>query len=238
VASRRASEELILQGRVKVNGVTVTELGIKVDAAKDEITVNGQVTEEQGRPIVVMLNKPKGFVSTVSDPHAEQTVMDLVDTGGRRLYPVGRLDKDTKGLILLTDDGELANRLLHPSHEITKVYEVRATGNIDQKSIEKLISGVNLDDGPTLPATIGHVQIGGGQAFFRIGIREGRKRQVRRMVEAVGGKVRELVRVEFAGLKLGTLPEGGWRELSRSETERLRVAAGVGKKPQERKGAR
>ena len=231
VASRRASEELILAGRVRVNGAVVTELGVKVDPALDVITVDGSETKEETRPVIVALNKPKGFVSTVSDPHAEKTVMMLVNMEGRRLYPVGRLDKDSRGLLLMTDDGELANRLLHPSHEAEKVYEVRARGDMGALQFEKLTTGVELEDGRTAPARVENVRVDGKLIAFRITIKEGKKRQVRRMVRALGAHVYDLRRVEFAGISLGILPEGHWRELSRAETDRLRRRFGLASDP-------
>lgn len=237
IASRRASELLITEGRVKVNGEVVTELGFKVDPARDEIIVDGMETEEPGRPVIIALNKPKGYVSTVKDPHAEKTVMMLVDYEGRRLYPVGRLDRESRGLLLLTDDGELAQKLLHPSHEIEKIYEVKAMGEIGARGIEKLISGVELEDGRTAPARIEDVRIETNRSSFRIAIKEGKKRQVRRMVQAVGGRVYDLRRIEFGGVTLGMLPEGSWRELSRAEGDRLRARLGL-KSSRPRKGKR
>lgn len=237
IASRRASEELIASGRVKVNGITVTELGVKVDPSKDEITVDGMETEEPGRPVIIALNKPKGYVSTVKDPHAEKTVMMLVDYEGRRLYPVGRLDRESRGLLLLTDDGELAQKLLHPSHEIEKVYEVKAIGEIGVRDIEKLIGGVELDDGKTAPARIEDVRIEKNRVSMKIAIKEGKKRQIRRMIQSVGGRVYDLRRVEFGGITLGMLPEGSWRELSRAEGDRLRARLGL-KSSRPRKGKR
>lgn len=238
VASRRACEELITAGRVRVNGVVVSELGVKVDPETDEITVDGKETEKQGRPVVIMLHKPKGYVSTTSDPHAEKTVMQLVDFEGRRLYPVGRLDQDSRGLMLLTDDGELANRLLHPSHGAEKVYEVRAWGKMDQKSFEIMAKGVDLEDGKTAPARVEEVRLEGDHISFRIAIKEGKKRQIRRMVRALGGRVADLRRVEFAGLKLGVLPEGRWRELSRAEADGLRRRFGLVSGPRRKKVAK
>ena len=227
IASRRACEEIIAAGRVRVNGVVVTELGAKADPDRDAITVDGAKAEKQGKPIIVALNKPKGFISTVSDPHAEKTIMELVRIEGRRLYPVGRLDKESRGLILLTDDGELANRLLHPSFDAEKVYEVRARGSLDQKSFEKMGSGVLLAEGRTAPAKVEEVRIDGEKSAFRIVIKEGKKRQIRMMVRALGGRVYDLRRVEFAGIKLGTLQEGYWRELTRAEADGLRKRFGL-----------
>lgn len=227
VASRRASEELITAGRVRVNGQVVSELGAKVDPETDVIEVDGHGVEEAQEPIVIMLHKPKGFDSTVSDPHAEKTVMDLVRIPGRRLYPVGRLDRESRGLILLTDDGELAQRLLHPQYGAEKIYEVRARGNLDQKSFEIMGKGVELAEGRTAPARVEEVRMEEGKIAFRIAIKEGKKRQIRMMVRALGGRVYDLRRVEFAGLKLATLQEGYWRQLTRAEVSDLRKKFGL-----------
>ena len=163
--------------------------------------------------------------------------MDLVQVEGRRLYPVGRLDKDSRGLMLMTDDGELANRLLHPSHGAEKIYEVRAYGNMDQKSFELMATGVELEDGKTSPARVEEVTIEGTQISFRVAIKEGKKRQIRRMVRALGGRVSDLRRVEFAGIKIGTLQEGHWRELSRAEADGLRRRFGLVPGPRRKKEA-
>lgn len=221
VASRRAAEELILAGRVRVDGETVTELGAKFDADA-VIEVDGRRIDGAREPIVVLLNKPKGYTCTVSDPHAERTVMELVDEGGRRLYPVGRLDKDSRGLLLLTDDGDLAHRLLHPSVGVEKVYEVRARGTFTPQDFEKLAKGVALEDGITAPARVEEAQSGGNRVTFRIAIHEGRKRQIRLMVRALGGHVIDLKRIQFAGIELGALPEGSWRRLRPGEVGALR----------------
>jgi 23S rRNA pseudouridine2605 synthase len=228
VASRRGAEEIIASGRVVVNGEVVTEQGVKVDLNVDEVRLDGKrVLMPKGPSRVLMLNKPKGYVSTVKDPHAEKTVMELIDSDDRRLYPVGRLDKDSRGLMLMTDDGELAHRLLHPSHEATKVYLVRARGDVDQKDIEKLATGIMLEDGKTAPASLQDVSIQKDMIRFRITIKEGKKRQIRLMVRAIGAHVFDLRRVEFAGLGLGDLPEGKWRELSAPEIAKLRKQFGL-----------
>ncbi len=222
VASRRSCEELIKHGRVKVNGKAVTEMGVTVDPDIDDILVDGKPIAGAQKTVVVALNKPRGYVSTVSDPHAERTVMDIVKIEGHRLYPVGRLDKESRGLMLLTDDGDLANKLLHPSHRVEKIYEVTAKGGLDAKALERMAKGVMLEDGMTDPARLIEVRIDDDKTRFVIGLKQGRKRQVRRMVRAVGGHVTNLRRIEFAGLKLGDLPEGKWRELSRAEVTEIK----------------
>lgn len=226
VASRRASEELISSGKVKVNGVVVTELGTKVDEENDRIEVEGTEIAAGGQePIVIALNKPKGYVTTVSDPHAEHTVMELVEIPGRRVYPVGRLDKDTRGLLLFTDDGDLAHKLTHPSHGIEKTYRVNAWGEIGPEEMKQLASGVEIEEGKTAPAKIENVRIEGKKIRFTITIREGKKRQIRKMVIAVGGRVSELTRTFFAGIPLGDIPEGAWRILTRREVTVLKRLA-------------
>jgi 23S rRNA pseudouridine2605 synthase len=225
VASRRASERIIAEGRVTVDGVEVTDPALRVG--------EGSAVQVDGRPVgpgpdervVYALNKPAGVVSTASDTHGRPTVVGLVDGGHRRLYPVGRLDADSTGLILLTDDGELANRLTHPRYEVPKRYRVRVAGGTPgPQAIESLRSGIELDDGLTAPAG---VEVA-GDSVIEVTIREGRKRQVRRMCEAVGHPVLELCRVAFGPLELGTLAPGQSRRLGEEEMERLRSAPGPG----------
>ncbi|MBI5445679.1 MAG: rRNA pseudouridine synthase, partial [Deltaproteobacteria bacterium] len=221
---RRQAEEWIREGKVRVNGKVVTELGTKVDPETDRIAVSGKPIPPERSPVVVLLNKPAGYVTTVRDPHAERTVMDLLKGLDRRVYPVGRLDKDSRGVLLLTDDGELANRLLHPSGTIEKVYRVTATGPLTEESLARLAAGVELEDGLTAPARVWDAERTAGGLRFQIALSEGRKRQVRLMVRAVGGRVNDLLRVSFAGLTAGGLPEGGWRILGSKEVERLKRA--------------
>lgn len=233
VASRRESEKWIEEGRVSVNGRVVRELGTKVDAGVDTVEVDGAPLPEQRAPIVVLLNKPAGYVTTVRDPHAEKTVMELLSGLSRRVYPVGRLDRETRGVLVLTDDGELAHTLLHPSHGVEKVYEVTATGDFTDESFQKLSAGVELEDGHlTQPVKISGVRKTAGGVRFRMTLKEGHKRQVRQMVRAVGGRVVELVRISFGGLKVEGMPEGSWRILKKEEVRRLRA----GQSPPEAKG--
>jgi 23S rRNA pseudouridine2605 synthase len=222
VASRRAAEEMIKVGRVRVDGMIVTELGVKVDPDVAIIEVDGELVGEKQPPVLIMLNKPRGYVATVKDKHAEKTIMELVKFEGRRLYPVGRLDRDSRGLLLMTDDGELSHKLLHPSHFIEKVYEVRGRGDLSKKDMEKLATGVDLEDGRTAPARLEEVKMDKGRLRFRIVLKEGKKRQIRRMVQALGGHVTDIRRTDFAGLTIGTLPEGHWRLLGPGEIHALR----------------
>jgi 23S rRNA pseudouridine2605 synthase len=222
VASRRAAEGLIADGRVSVGGAVVT------DPARD--VGDDSAVEVDGRPVapepreVWLVNKPPGVVSTASDTHARPIVTDLV-ASERRLYPVGRLDADTTGLILLTNDGELANRLTHPRYGVPRVYRARvAPAPVPEAALRRLREGVELDDGRTSPAGVRQVEPG----VLELTIAEGRKRQVRRMCEAVGHPVEALERVAFGPLRLGSLAAGEARPLSAAEVERLRKAAESG----------
>jgi 23S rRNA pseudouridine2605 synthase len=219
VASRRAAERLVAEGRVTVGGAVVTDPARDVDE-RSAVAVDGEPVAREER-IVYALNKPAGVVSTAHDTHGRPTVTELVPAEAR-LYPVGRLDADTTGLILLTNDGELANRLTHPRYEVPKTYRARVEPKpVPEPALRRLREGVQLDDGPTAPAGVRQVRPG----LLEIAIAEGRKRQVRRMCEAVGHRVVELSRVAFGPLRLGDLPEGGHRPLTAAEVERLRAAS-------------
>jgi 23S rRNA pseudouridine2605 synthase len=218
VASRRAAERLIFDGRVTVGGRVVKDPATDVDGS-EPITVDGRPggAAEHDRAVYI-LNKPHGVVSTAQDTHGRKTVVDLIKAD-RRLYPVGRLDADTTGLILLTDDGELAHRLTHPSFEVPKTYRaVVRNPPLREPALRKLREGVDLDDGRTAPAKVRRVNAG----ELELTIHEGRKRQVRRMCEAVGHRVESLERIAFGPLRLGNLPVGGHRLLTPAEIERLR----------------
>ena len=226
VASRRACETLIAQGRVRVNGRTVTEPGFKVDPDQDEVRVDGRVIRPAPGFRYIMLHKPAGYVTTVSDPQGRPTVMALVPAD-RRLYPVGRLDLDTEGLLLLTDDGALAHRLTHPRYGVPKVYRARVAGVVGEEALARLRHGVMLDDGPTAPARVRLLRQDPAAALLEIELKEGRKRQVRRMCQAVGHPVLYLRRVAFGPLRLGRLPKGQYRSLTPAEVEALKRAAGL-----------
>ncbi|ARU63142.1 pseudouridine synthase [Tumebacillus avium] len=225
VASRRKCEEIITAGQVTVNGVVVTELGTKVDPDHDRIEVNGKGIHSEQK-VYIMLNKPIGVVSTASDPQGRKTVVDVVGSE-QRVYPVGRLDLDTSGLLLMTNDGELANGMMHPRHEIDKTYRAWVRGNVSAETAKQLAIGVELEDGPTAPAKIKIVESGKGETLLEITIHEGRNRQVRRMCEAVGHPVKSLHRTQVAFLKLGRLRYGEMRELTAQEVERLYAVAGI-----------
>lgn len=221
VASRRCAEELIRAGRVTVNGAVVRALGTRVDPDRDEVRVDGRPVRPQ-RLVYILLHKPAGVVSTVRDPQGRKTVLDLVPDLGVRLFPVGRLDYDSTGLLLLTNDGELAHRLTHPRFGAEKVYRVRVEGHPDEAELARLRSGVRLAEGVTAPARVrvlGHDREG---TWLEVALREGRNRQVRRMLAVLGYRVRALARVREGPLRLGALPPGAWRHLTAAEVRRLR----------------
>jgi 23S rRNA pseudouridine2605 synthase len=224
VASRRAAEALIFAGRVTVEGEVVTDPARDV-TGQEAIAVDGRgVGSAPEKRVVYALHKPPGVVSTSKDTHGRRTVVDLVRSPGTRLYPVGRLDADTTGLILLTDDGDLAHALTHPSFEVPKTYRARVRGGrVSERALQALRDGVRLDDGMTAPAKVRQPQAG----LLELTIHEGRKRQVKRMCEAVGHPVESLQRVAFGPLVLGDLAEGGVRRLTQPEVERLRKSARV-----------
>jgi 23S rRNA pseudouridine2605 synthase len=219
LGSRRAVDELIAGGRVTVNG-RQAEVGMSVDDG-DEVCVDGRPVHAE-RLVWVLLHKPGGVVTTASDPHGRRTVLDLVDVPVR-VFPVGRLDLDTTGVLLLTNDGELAHRLMHPRHEVEKVYEADVRGRPGEEALEQLRRGVDLDDGPTAPALVRELEPG----RIELRIHEGRNRQVRRMCEAVGHPVVRLHRSGYAGLTVGDLAPGAWRELRPEEVSGLRTATDV-----------
>lgn len=257
-ASRRGSENLMTAGRVTVNGQVVTELGSKVDPLVDEVAVDGIVVRREGVPVTIMLHKPIGILTTMSDPQGRPTVADLVPVSRYPgLFPIGRLDRDTTGLLLFSTDGDLGHALLRPAGHVTKSYTALVEGCPGERRLESLRAGIELDDGPTLPAEVEllsgpdadqalrslcvppvappgsskeYVAIkrarSMSRAVVRIGIHEGRKRQVRRMFRAIGHPVLALHRDTFGPVGLGDLSGGSWRVLSREEEEALRRAIG------------
>lgn len=221
VASRRAAEKLIAEGHVSVDGKTVRELGTKVDAERADIRVNGRKIKLNVEKIYVMLNKPRRVLSAVSDDRGRQTVIDLIDDVDERIFPIGRLDYNTEGLLLLTNDGELTNGLLHPRFEIDKTYRAVIKGRVDEERLDRLRVGIKLEDGMTAPALVQTLAIEDGETLIEITIHEGRNRQVRRMFSAIGYNIKRLRRVSFAGLKLGDLKVGAHRLLNKREVEAL-----------------
>lgn len=228
VASRRGSEDLMTAGRVAVNGVVVRELGAKVDPRRDVVTVDGRDVRPDGTAAWYALNKPSGYVTTMSDPQGRPTVASLMPAEAPAgLFPVGRLDRDTTGLLLLTSDGDLGHALLHPRHHVWKTYRAIVDGEPSAADLESLAGGIRLDDGVTAPAKVSLVWSDGVRAEVEIALREGRKRQVKRMLSAVGHPVRELRRIAFGPVGLGDLAEGEARLLTEHEIGALREAAGV-----------
>jgi 23S rRNA pseudouridine2605 synthase len=227
IASRRHAEQMILDGRVQVNGEKAEVLGIKVQPT-DQISVDGrEIRISSHKNTYYLLNKPTGFITSVTDPQGRRTVMDLLKTLKERVYPVGRLDYDTSGLLVFTNDGELAHRLMHPSFGVEKTYQVEVQGEVSPKALFQLENGVELEDGKTAPAQIRVIsQIGRGSLQrLEITIHEGRNRQVRRMFDAVGFPVVNLKRIRFGPLQLeANLHPGSFRSLSNQEVQQLRAA--------------
>jgi 23S rRNA pseudouridine2605 synthase len=223
VASRRRADELITGGRVLVNGAP-GELNTVV-GRHDVVEVDGERVLPQ--PLAyLLLHKPPGVVTTASDPHGRRTVVELVPSEPR-VVPVGRLDADTTGALLLTNDGDLAHRLAHPRYGVPKVYEAEVEGSPSRDDLERLRDGVELDDGPTAPAEVRALARGAGVSRIALTLHEGRKHQVKRMCEAVGHPVRRLHRARYAGLDLGGLEPGSWRRLTKPEVAALRSAVGL-----------
>lgn len=228
IASRRKSEELMLGGQVEVNGEVVTRLGTKVDPARDVIRVEGRrlppVAEFSGK-VYLVLNKPRGVVSTMSDPEGRRTLQDLVADRPERLFHVGRLDTDTSGLIILTNDGDFAHRLAHPSYEVDKTYVAEVRGQVWPKVIRQLLAGVTLEDGPVTVSKARVVESAAGKSIVELVIHEGRNRIVRRLLDHVGHPVTRLTRTQIGPVKLGRLKPGELRELTSEELGELLDAA-------------
>jgi pseudouridine synthase len=231
IASRRAAEDYIVQGRVSVNGQTVTELGSKADPDTDDIRVDGRRIKTARRRLYILMYKPRGYITSRSDPQRRPTVIDLLNKGGVRdyVYPVGRLDYESEGLLLLTSDGDLAARLTHPSHGIAREYQARVRGVPDRHAMERLARGIVIDGRKTAPADVGLQQVtegsDGDQATLSIVIREGRNRQVRKMCEAIGHPVLRLRRVRIGPIADQHIRPGEFRELDAREIAALKKAA-------------
>ncbi len=222
IASRRAAEKMISEGRVKVDGQIVKDLGTKVNPDAQKIFVDDKPLTFDERKIYVLLNKPQGYVSTAKDERGRKTVLDLISEIPERVYPVGRLDVDSEGLILLTNDGELTNALIHPKFEIEKTYRAKVSGEITPEKFDELRSGVELEDGKTAPAKIEILSLDENSAVVNVTIHEGKNRQIRRMFAAVGCTVRNLKRIKFAGLTLDGVKTGSFRFLTNEEVEILK----------------
>jgi len=219
VASRRQAEKLILSGRVRVNGKTVTKLGTKIDPEVDKVKVEDQTLKQKENKVYIKLNKPPGYVSSCRKFKGERTILDLVRDVHYRLYPVGRLDRDSEGLMLLTNDGKLAHRLMHPRYEHEKEYIINAECRITNDELMKIESGIVIDGKKTLSARVKRL----GERQFKIALKEGRKRQIRKMLEAIGNKIIRLKRVRIKNVRLGDLETGKHALLTTSEIKGLMV---------------
>lgn len=227
VASRRHSETLIAEGRVAVNGATVTGPGSKVDPAVDRVTLDGQPVHSHQRKTYLLLNKPPGYVTTAADERGRPTVMDLVPAGIRRVFPVGRLDMESEGLLLLTDDGELAQRMMHPRYGLEREYNAVLAGDPSPDGLDRLRAGAEVTGRQVAPLRVTLEAQAPDSFTARITLGEGRKREVREIARAAGYEVVRLVRVRYGPLNLGALPSGRARALAPREVQRLRRATGL-----------
>jgi len=229
VASRRRAEDLIRAGRVRVNGTTVTAMGVKIEPGRDVVEVDGREVRWSGRKVYYLLYKPSGYVTTLYDPQGRPKVTDLLKGVKERVFPVGRLDYDTEGLLLLTNDGELNLRLTHPRYGVAKTYRALVKGVPGRQALHKLATGVKLEDGMTAPAEVKLLRSGKDTSILELTLREGRKREVRRMCSAVGHPVLRLKRTKMAFLTLEGLRPGEYRPLTGEEVERLYALTGLKK---------
>lgn len=221
ITSRRKADQLIANGNVKVNGITIKEMGYDV-LPDDTVEVNGSHINPEEKFVYVAVNKPKGYVTSVSDDKGRRTVMELVADIDARLFPVGRLDYNTTGLLIMTNDGELAYRLTHPKHEVTKKYRARVAGIVSRERLSKLRKGVDIGGFVTSPARVNIIKQTSHSAIVEIEIHEGKNRQVRKMFAAVGNEVQELERISIGEIKLGRTKEGHYRKLSKEELDYLK----------------
>jgi pseudouridine synthase len=222
VASRREADKLIAEGRIGVNNEIVQTLGVKIDDEKDVITIDGKRIKAKDEFQYLILNKPPGYLVTLKDPLQRPTILDLIPKLKSRVFPVGRLDFDSEGLLLLTNDGELANRLMHPRYTIKKVYVVNVKNVPERSRLQTLEKGIWLDGKKTAPAKVRLLKTGSKNALIRVELTEGRKREVRKMFQAIGHPVRELKRIHFAELDLKNLKRGQWRHLTPVEISKLK----------------
>ena len=227
VASRREADRWIQEGRISVNNQVVEELGLRVDEDKDVVRVDGRKIQVKTQPVYILLNKPAGYLVTLKDPFRRPTVRTLLPASLGRVFPVGRLDLATEGLLVLTNDGELAFRLSHPRFGVKKVYLAKIKGEPDKEALRRLERGVHLERAKTAPAKVVLLAPGQKSSWLRLELQEGRKREVREMCRAVGHPVLELRRVEFAGLGLGNLKPGQWRHLEPGEIRRLKSLGNI-----------
>lgn len=222
VASRRHCEKIINQGRVEVNGEIVVEMGVKINPFMDVIRVDGRIILPEEERVYILLNKPSGYITSVTDPQGRPTVLDLIDKIDSRIYPVGRLDFESEGLLILTNDGQLAYHLTHPKYEVQKQYRVMVHGQPNDNDIKTLQRGIDIGGYITRPARVVRKEIISNNSVFKVVIGEGKNRQIRRMFEAIGHPVIELRRERLGNINLGSLKLGEWRHLSQQELEGLR----------------
>lgn len=227
VTSRRKADELIKSGRIMLNGQRILEMGVKAEWGKDSIKLDGKEIPGPRNRVYLMLNKPFGYISSLSDPEGRPVVTDLIKDIPRRLYPVGRLDFDSLGLLLMTDDGDFSHRLTHPKYHIPKTYKATVTGSVSSETLENLRNGVKLDDGFSGNAKAALVMQAGNRSIIRITVYQGRNRMVRRMIEAVGCSVVHLMRTGFGNLEIGNLKMGKYRYLSEDEVKELKRSVGI-----------
>lgn len=220
ITSRRKADKLIEQGRIRINGKVVTVLGTKIKPKQDKVEVDGKTVKPEDK-LYLMLNKPPGFLVTLDDPFNRPTIKKLLPDLGVRVFPVGRLDLNSEGLLLLTNDGELAHHLMHPRYNIKKVYIVRIKGQIQSRDLKELSRGVHLDNQRISPDKVKLIKEESGTSLLKVEIHEGKKREIRRMFQSIGYQVKSLKRIQFAGLKLGNLEKGKWRYLRPEEIEKL-----------------
>lgn len=220
VASRRKSEELIVAGSVKING-RIAILGDKVDPFKDKVTVKGKTVRKIDEKVYIMLHKPRGFVTTMSDEQGRKCVADLVDDAPQKVYPVGRLDRDSEGMLIMTNDGDFSNLMMHPRSHVSKTYRVTVNPPVTEQMLEMLETGVEIDGRMTAPCTAEIIEKDEQRVVLRFVLYEGRNREIRRMCEKVGLEVKRLKRIAIGTVKLGMLPQGKWRLLTEQEVKRL-----------------
>lgn len=226
IASRRKAEELILNGKVKVNG-RPAQLGDKIHPKKDTVTVNGKKVVFSKKLYYVMLHKPRGFITTMEDERGRKCVAQLVEDVGARVYPVGRLDKDSEGMLLLTNDGAFANAMTHPSKHVPKTYRVTVRPQVTEEMLVKFSTGIEIDGRMTAPVDAHVIQKEEGRVVLEMVLHEGRNRQIRKMCEAMGLEVARLKRTAIGSIKLGMLQQGKWRNLTEDEVHKLMVSSGM-----------